>query len=149
MKVMKDGTVKAEKGEVRIGNFFVKSEAEHFKIQDINAMFSHRIRKRSTAAGVWMENMLQLGEGGKESLRAYITVMWSVFSPAPDDDYMKDLVNAATETLKRHPDWYGLKKDATEKDDEEALKAVEEMKQFEEEVKEKLGDEDTSERKGE
>lgn len=142
MKVKKNGTVSLERDEVRIGNFFVKVEKDHIKIQDLNSMFTHRIRKHM-AISTWIENMLEAGDGGKKSLETYVTVMWSVFSPAPDEEYMTDLVNAATATLQRHPEWYGMKKNPTEKDDEEALRAVKEMKEFEDEIKEKMKDEKT------
>ena len=48
---------------------------------------------------------------------------------------MKDALEMAHAALERHPDWYGIKKDATPEEDADALKEVQEMKQFEEEVR--------------
>lgn len=134
MKVSKNGRVSLEKGEVRVGNFFIKKEPEYIKIQDINAVFTHRIR-RKTAVGIWCLNMLDQGEGGERSLIAYIGTLWSVFSPAPDDEYVKALLDAATACLNRHPDWYGIKPDVTDEEDAAIIQEERELSGAEEEIK--------------
>lgn len=133
----KTGKVKLEPDEIRVGNFFVKREDSHIKIQDLNGVFSFRANRRM-AIGIWLENMWDAArgdEGALGSLKTYIATMWSVFSVVPDDGYVKDALKMAGEALDRHPDWYGIKKDATPEEDAEALKDVKEMKEFEEEVR--------------
>lgn len=133
----KTGKVKLEPDEIRVGNFFVKREASHIKIQDLNGVFSFRANRRM-AVGIWLENMwdaARTDEGAVNTLKTYIATMWSVYSVVPDNDYVKDALEMAHAALDRHPDWYGIKKDATPEEDAEALKEVQEMKQFEEEVK--------------
>ena len=133
----KTGTVKLEPDEIRVGNFFVKRERYHIKIQDLNGVFSFRANRRM-AVGIWLENMwdaARTDEGAVNTLKTYIATMWSVYSVVPDNDYVKDALAMAHAALDRHPDWYGIKKDATPEEDADALKEVQEMKQFEEEVK--------------
>jgi len=133
----KTGKVKLEPDEIRVGNFFVKREDSHIKVQDLNGVFSFRANRRM-AIGIWLENMwdaARTDENAVNTLKTYIATMWSVYSVVPDNDYVKDALEMAHAALDRHPDWYGIKKDATSEEDAEALKEVQEMKQFEEEVK--------------
>lgn len=139
MKVSKKtGKVKLESCEVRIGNFFVKCEDAHIKLQDLNGVFTHRVNRRMPI-GIWLETMwgrALKGDGGAIStLETYIATMWSFFSVAPDDDFITDTLNAAKSALERHPDWYGVKKESTPEEDAEAVKSVEEMKEFEEDMR--------------
>lgn len=134
MKIKENGTIKLEKNDTRIGNFVLTIEENHVKVQDINQCFSLRFLKRMPT-GIWLENLAQQGEEGRDSIKTYIAVMWSVLSVAPDNEYMKDLITAAQEGLARHPDWYGQKENPTDEDDEDAVQEVKEMMEFEEEVK--------------
>ena len=149
MKVGKDGNVKLEKGEVHIGNFFVKleSETDHIKIKDLNSCFSFRVWTR-LPIGIWLSNMydgaISGNKGAIETLKVYISTMWSVFSVAPDDEYIKDAIGMAKSALERHPDWYGVKNDATPEEEADALEEVREMAEFEDgmrKLKEKDGEE--------
>jgi len=136
MKVTKNGKVKLESGEVRFGNFFVKDEADngHIRVVDLNSCFSVRISKRMPL-GIWMDNILKMGEKGEETIKTWIGAMWSVLSMAPDQEYVEALIKAADANLNRHPDWYGGKAGgATEDDDAEALEEVKGMTEFEKEV---------------
>lgn len=133
----KTGKVKLEPDEIRVGNFFVKREESHIKIQDLNGVFSFRANRRMPI-GIWLENLCDAArtdEGAVNTLKTYIATMWSVYSVVPDNDYVKDALEMAHAALERHPDWYGIKKDATPEEDADALKEVQEMKQFEEEVR--------------
>lgn len=133
----KTGKVKLEPDEIRVGNFFVKREESHMKVQDLNGVFSFRANRRMPI-GIWLENLwdaARTDEGAVNTLKTYIATMWSVYSVVPDNDYVKDALEMAHAALDRHPDWYGIRKDATPEEDAEALKEVQEMKQFEEEVR--------------
>ena len=139
MKVSKKtGKVKLEANEVRVGNFFVKCEEEHIKLTDLNGVFSFRAH-RNVPIGIWLENIwsraMNADEGAINTLKTYIATMWSVFSVAPDDEYISDALQMANAALNRHPEWYGVKKDVTEEEDAEAIEEVKEMKEFEEEIK--------------
>ena len=138
MKVTKSGKVKLDHHEVRIGNFFIKRDDSQMKLTDLNGVFHHAVNRRMPI-GVWLENMWERAykgdEGAVNTLQVYIAATWSLFSVAPDDQFISDIIETAKAALERHPEWYGLKKNPTEDEDAEALKSVEEMKQFEEEVK--------------
>lgn len=111
MKVTKKGVLKLDANDTRVGNFVFSNEFEHIKVQDINTVFSVRISKR-TAPGAWMMNVLGLGEKGHDALKTWATTLWSVLSPAPDNEYVQDILKAADSALNRHPEWYGIKKNA-------------------------------------
>lgn len=134
MKVSRKNTVKLERGERRIGNFFIKKESGHIKIQDLNSVYSFRISKRMPA-GVWLDNMLDRGAGAEESLHVYFGALWSFISVAPDQKYIEDAIALATAALDRHPDWYGYNKTDDGKENDEALREVKEMTEFEDEVR--------------
>ena len=138
MKIKKDGTVKLEKEEIRVGNFFVRREENHMKLTDLNGVFSFRA-SRMIPVGIWLENIWARAVNGEEvalsTLKTYIATMWSVFSVAPDDDYIGGLLEVAQDALGRHPDWYGIKKEATDEEDAEVLQEVKEMKEFEDDLR--------------
>jgi len=137
MKVSKKGAVKLETDEIRVGNFFIKREDDHMKIQDLNGVFSFRANRRM-AIGIWLENMwdgARSDENAVNTLKTYIATMWSLFSVVPDDGYITDALDMAGAALNRHPAWYGIKADATPEEDAEAAEDVKGMKQFEEELK--------------
>lgn len=133
-----------ERDEVRVGNFFVKREDDHMKITDLNGVFSFRAM-RTIPVGIWLENIWARAtngdEGAVETLKTYIATMWSVFSVAPDDGYIKDALQMARDALNRHPEWYGIKPDATDAEHDEAASEVKEMREFEDEVREKTKEE--------
>ncbi len=138
MKVTKNGKVKLEKDEIRVGNFFVKREDDHMKISDLNDVLSFRANRRM-AVGIWMENIWARAVNGDEdaivTLKTYIATMWSVFSVAPDDGYIQDAITMAQAALERHPDWYGIKADSTEEEQDRATREVKEMKEFEDDLR--------------
>ena len=135
MRVTRKARLKLERGEIRLGNFFLKDENDHYRLQDINTVFSHRIWKH-IPAGMWIYNMLHLPDRqGHKSLQTYIAAMWSLFSVVPDDEFMADVIRIAKEALERHPDWYGVKKDATAEDDAKAVEEMKVMAEVEEAVK--------------
>lgn len=111
----KDGKIKLEKGDIRVGNFVLSVEEQHIKVQDLNKYFTLRFHKRMPV-GIWLDGLIKRGDEGKDSLKTYISVLWSVLSVAPDNEYMQDLIKAAQEGLARHPEWYGKKEDKDEKE---------------------------------
>lgn len=134
MKVSKKtGQVRLEQNETRIGNFFVKNEAEAIKIQDLNTLFWLRVSKRMPV-GIWLDNMLKLGADGETSVKTYIATLWSFFSVVPDMEFVNTAIEQTHACLNRHKDWYGIK-ESTEEGDEKAVEAVKEMKEFEGDLK--------------
>lgn len=136
MKVSKDGKVKLEKGEVRIGNFFIKDEGEneHIRAVDLNSCFTVRVDK-NMPLGIWLDNVLKMGDAGHETIKAWCSTMWAVLSVAPDQEYIVGLVEAADASLKRHPDWYGYNLTDDDAENDKAAQEVKEIKDFEEEIR--------------
>ena len=130
----KTGKIKLDAKDTRIGNFVVSVEPEHIKIQDINSVYIIRYSKRMPM-GIWLGNLLEMGEEGLNSIKTWIAVMWSLLSVSPDNELVRDILLASNDALKRHPDWYGYQMTDDDKANEEAAKEVKEMKEFEEEVK--------------
>lgn len=106
----KNGKIKLEKGDIRVGNFVLSIEDQHIKVQDLNKFFTLRINKRMPI-GILLDSLIKRGDEGRDSIKTYIAVLWSVLSVAPDNEYMQDLIKAAQDGLARHPDWYGKKDD--------------------------------------
>ena len=90
MKI-KDGKIKLEKNDIRVGNFVLSIEKQHIKVQDLNQCFVLRFHKRMPV-GIWLDSLIKRGDDGNDSLRTYIAVMWSVLSVVPDNDYLQVLV---------------------------------------------------------
>ena len=130
-----------ERGEIRLGNFFVRDEGdnEHIRATDLNSCFTFRVWRRMPL-GIWLSNMIRMGDKALASIRTYLAVMWSVMSVVPDDEYVEDLLSASKACLSRHPDWYGVKSSPTEGDDASALSEVEGVTGLEEEVRGKMGE---------
>lgn len=135
MKLTKKGKVKLEPGEVRIGNYFLRDEGEneHIKVVDLDSCFTIRVDKRMPL-GIWLSNILEMGEKGHETLKTWCSAMWAVLSVSPDQEFVVSLVTSAVSNLERHPDWYGYDKSDDDAKNEEAAKEVKEMMEFEEEV---------------
>lgn len=138
MRVSKNGRPSLEKDEMRIGNFFVRRTPNHIKITDINSVFLVSFSRRMPI-GIWLENIFSRayngGEDAVRTLQVFVSTLWSVLSVAPDDEYIQDLLNGAKNALNRHPEWYGVKADATEDEDAEAIQEVKEMREFRDDLR--------------
>ena len=137
MKI-KNGKVKLEAGEIRLGNFFIKEEKEHLKVTDLNAVFSFRINK-GIPVGLFLAQAVDaIRKGEKDHERgigSWIAVLWSVLCTVPDKEFLETAYLATEDCMKRHPEAYGMKGDASEEEQEKAEGEVREMMDFEEEVK--------------
>ena len=141
MKTTKDGKIKLEKGEVRIGNFFFRDEGEneHIRVTDLNSCFTIRVLKRMPL-GIWLDNMIDLSKvdvNGGNTLKTWAAVMWSLLSVVPDDEFVKEIIRSTEDALNRHPEWYGYDKNG---DDEEAIQDMKEMSGLDEEGNENQAD---------
>ena len=113
MKLKKNGGVRLESGEVRVGNFFARDEGYngHVSLTDVRGCFKIRILKKMRL-GAWLEGVIKLGDAGHVTIQTYVATMWSLLAVIPDDGLIKDILKAADDALHRHPDWYGVKPDA-------------------------------------
>ncbi len=136
MKI-KDGKIKLDTNEKRVGNFVIKSDNEYVKICDINRRFIYSVSV-STAAGLFLKSAYDdfKDEATSRGLTNYIAVLWSLFATVPDIDFLSEVFQSAKSAIERHPEVYGYPAKVSEEDDAEAVKSVKEMKEFEKEVKE-------------
>ena len=147
MKINKKGQVKLDPNEIRIGNFFIKRDSDQMKITDLNGVFHHSVSRRMPI-GIWLEQVWARAYHGEEgptnTLKVYIATMWSLFSIAPDDEFIQAMLNASNDALKRHPDWYGYKPSDDEAENAEAAQEVKEMTELEQSLKESPDAQDAS-----
>lgn len=146
MKLNKKGEPKLEKGEVRIGNFFIKDEPEHIKLTDLNFTFVVRIRK-DIPAGMFFKQYVDESARGSENHQKGVgnimAVLWSVLATVPDVEFLETVYYACEDCMKRHPEAYGMPKDdATEEQQREAEEEYKEMMDFEQGVSEYAEKED-------
>ena len=137
MKINKDGKIKLEKDEIRVGNFFAKRESGHIRLTDIHGVFSVRFSTR-IPAGAWLD-ALMLGKGTEESLKAYVATLWSALSVVPDQAFLDSLFRAVKDCLERHRDWYGAA-EGGDAEDAKALAQVEEFMAAKEDMERQLGE---------
>ena len=131
MKILKNNKIKLERGETRVGNFFFKIEGDHIKIQDLNGLMSFRVPRKRMAVGVWLENTLNRGAEGEETLKAYAATIWTFLALVPDQEALGGILELTKDAMQRHPDWYGYKPSDDEKANAEAAQEVKEMTELE------------------
>lgn len=139
MKI-KNGKAKLETGEVRFGNYFIKEEAEHMKVTDINAVMTFRVRK-AVPVGAFLLQTVEAARGTDEDysrgMENYLTVLFSSLCTIPDQQFLGEIYAAAEACMKRHPEAYGMPKEEemTEEAQIAAEKEGKELLEFEEQLK--------------
>ena len=68
----KNGKIKLEKGDIRVGNFVLSVEEQHIKVQDLNKYFTLRFHKRMPV-GIWLDS---------SSPEQTVPYLWSEENPA-------------------------------------------------------------------
>lgn len=131
----KNGKVKLEKGEVRVGNFFFKTEKEHIKVQDMSSMVSFRI-SRSASVGMWVSAMIERGKESEYSLHIYAATMFALLLSVPDNEFVEDVNSVISSATNRHPEYYGIKKeDLSDEEQERIVEEEREKAEFEDQIK--------------
>lgn len=137
MKVSKTGKLRLDANERRIGNFVLRKDEEYMKVCDIGRIFIYSVR-RDVPAGMFLAQCYDdfKDEETTKGIGNYIAVLWTFFSAVPDAQFLQDSYDAAYGCIKRHPEAYGFQAgEVTDDADAEALQAVREMTEFEEEVR--------------
>ena len=139
MKI-KNGKAKMEPGEVRFGNYFIKEEAEHMKVTDINAVMTFRVRK-AVPVGAFILQTVEASKGSDEDfsrgMENYLTVLYATLCTIPDQQFLGEIYSAAEACMKRHTEAYGLPREEamTEEAQCAAEKEGKELLEFEEQLK--------------
>lgn len=137
MKVKKN-RIKLQRGDVQVGNFVFHAEKEHYKVQDINGVFSLRLYG-SMPAAMMMRTALSDTQGNENFLHGYAAVMYNVLSCVPDEEYLKAINEAAVACVNRHKEFYGIKDDVTAEEDAAIVKEEKELDEAVEEARKELG----------
>lgn len=135
------GKIRLQRGDVRVGNFVFHAERDHYKLTDINGVFSVRVSGQ-TPVGMMMRAALSDPQGNEVFLHNYAAVMYNVLSCVPDMDLLGAVNRAAVECVERHRDMYGVNEDIAPERDKEILREERELDEAAREArKEVLGHE--------
>lgn len=139
MKVLKDGKLKLDRNDRRVGNnMVVRDDGTHMKVMDIGQVFTHRADKRTPVGQFLQGCFLKLGtdESTGKGLANWLAVMFSVFSVVPDIEFLDDVYKASEACMKRHPEAYGLPdQNISDEKDAQIIQEEREIAEFEEQIK--------------
>lgn len=145
MRVNKRGEAVCEKGEVRVGNFFVKVESTGMvKISDLSGLVTHRV-SGDLPVGVLLADAVSGVKDGEDKasdflhLYASVVYLFSTVVPMVDKDSGFNFWTEAHAFLERAADaskaLYGVKEEPSDEEDAESLEGVKDALAVEEEIK--------------
>lgn len=133
----RNGKIKLDPNERRIGNFVIRDEVDHIKVMDIGQIFTHRASKRTPVGAFLKEAFDDLSDGQThDGIAKWLSVIFTVFSTIPDVEFLVDVFNASKACMERHPEAYGMPATAgTEDENAEVETEMKEMTEFEDGLK--------------
>lgn len=147
MKVKKDGRIKLDKLDMRVGNFVVRLEPERIRFCDIGNLAVHSIDRR-TAKGEVMTMLYQQAredENSKTLLQNYCAVMFNTLLTVPfnteQEDgfiYMAELQKLNEECIRRGKAVYGVEDEPSEDKEKEDIQAVKDTLEAEEDARKEI-----------
>lgn len=117
MKVSR-GKVRLQAGETRVGSFVLKDKDGMIQVRDISGSVFFSVSK-SLPKGMLLESMTKDGADG---IKGIIAVTWNFLSVVPDMEFLKGVNRLCAECAGRHPEMYGVMKDADQ--DKELAEAM-------------------------
>lgn len=117
MKVSR-GKVRLQAGETRVGSFVLKDKDGMIQVRDISGSVFFSVSK-SLPKGMLLESMIKDGADG---IKGIIAVTWNFLSVVPDMEFLKGVNRLCAECAERHPEMYGVMKDADQ--DKELAEAM-------------------------
>lgn len=117
MKVSR-GKVRLQAGETRVGSFVLKDKDGMIQVRDISGSVFFSVSK-SLPKGILLESMIKDGADG---IKGIIAVTWNFLSVVPDMEFLKGVNRLCAECAGRHPEMYGVMKDADQ--DKELAEAM-------------------------
>lgn len=146
MKI-KNGNVKLDKLDMRVGNFVVRLEPERIKFSDISNLAVHSIDRR-TAKGEVMAMLYQQAkedEHSKTLLQNYCAVMFNTlltvpFNTTQEDGfiYMAELQKLNEECIRRGKAVYGVEDEPSDEKEQKDIEAVKDIVEAEEDAKKEI-----------
>lgn len=144
MRINKGGVPVCEKGEVRVGNFFVKLESSGMvKISDLSGMVTHRVSGDLPVGVLLSDAVVGVRDGDQKAsdflhLYASVVYLFSTVVPMVDKDGGFNFWAEARAFFQRAADasksLYGVKGDPTAEEDAEELDKVRDAVALEEEI---------------
>lgn len=128
MRTTRKGKVKLQRGDVQVGSFIFHAEKDHYKLTDINGVFSVRVSGYTTI-GVMMRAALDAPKENETFLHNYAAVMYNALSAVPDMEFLAAVNDAAVEAVERHKDMYGIQEEIGEERDAEILQEEKELEE--------------------
>ena len=116
MKRKEGKTLRLRKGDVRVGNFIYHAEGDHYKMTDLNGVFSVRV-SAYTSVGMMMKAAMASPQENETFLHNYAAVMYNALSAVPDMDFLAAVNSAAVAAVDRHREMYGMKDGLTPEED--------------------------------
>lgn len=117
MKISR-GKVRLQAGETRVGSFVLKDKDGMIQVRDISGSVFFSVSK-SLPKGMLLESMIKDGADG---IKGIIAVTWNFLSVVPDMEFLKGVNRLCAECAGRHPEMYGVMKDADQ--DKELAEAM-------------------------
>ena len=111
-----------------MGNFIFHAEKDHYKLTDINGVFSVRVSGYATI-GVMMRAALDSPKDNETFLHNYAAVMYNALSAVPDMEFLAAVNDAAVAAVERHKDMYGIQDEIGEERDAEILQEERELEE--------------------
>lgn len=127
MKV-KDGKLSLSKNDVRVGNFVVSKEKQHYKMQDINGYWSTRVSYHY-AMYLLIEECIKAKN--MEYLETIVKMLYALSVTPPDGQMFNDMYTAYNALVARM-------KDNSPRDDDKALEDTKVAHEAKEELKKML-----------
>ena len=103
-----------------MGSFIFHAEKDHYKLTDINGVFSVRVSGYATI-GVMMRAALDSPKEHETFLHNYAAVMYNALSAVPDMEVLAAVNDAAVSAVDRHKDMYGIQDEIGDERDAEIL----------------------------
>lgn len=128
MAKVKRGRIRLQRGDVQVGSFIFHAEKDHYKLTDINGVFSVRVSGYTTI-GVMMRAALDAPKDNETFLHNYAAVMYNALSAVPDMEFLASVNDAAVSAVERHKDMYGIKEEIGEERDAAILQEERELEE--------------------
>jgi len=136
MKI-KNGKVKLEPGDVRVGNFVYSQIGDRVMLSDISGVFTMGLDKDMTFAGQMLFKIYGMAKAGDKGslhyLATYAAIMMNVCSVVPVEkpefSWFGRLNAVCEEGYEYMKGIYGIKDDISDEDDRKMLNEVKDMEE--------------------
>lgn len=109
MKVSKNGKIRLDANEKRIGNFVLRRDDGYMKLCDVSRLFIYSVSVE-TPAGMYLAMSYDSfkDEETSRGIVNYIAVLWSLFATVPDVQFLGEVYGSCVSCMERHTDCYGI-----------------------------------------